>query len=363
MYKPHEMKGDVLLRAMVEEQFADTVLLPKALDHGSYGYAQFMDDFPAENEADARQFFWRLGGVCALFRTFASTDFHCENILAQGSWPVLDGQRVDVRSYLPEFEAGFSTIYDRCVACRAVLLDELEQFAGCQLRTLLRNSNDYATLLRGMTSAKALSSQEYHTKLVQMLQTNLSQLAGETEKDAGKAIAQAEMTAMLRGDVPLFHCRTDDTGLYADGACILPDFLRETPLAYLRQRLGGMSAAEREFELQVIRQALRCAHIRCAPDLSAAHVPAKPETVSFRAEADAVFEQIWVNRVVSPSGGAGWMDHRTDENSFGYLPFLYGTGEGGIAAFAAEYAAAAQDPRAVLLHHGGAPAFDHPRLR
>ena len=79
--------------------------------------------------------------------------------------------------------------------------------------------------------------------------------------------------------------------------------------------------------------------------------PAAQAEVCFRREADEVFERLWANRVVSPSGGVGWLDHQTDGNSFGYLPFLYGMGEGGIAAFEAEYAQATQDPRAVQILH------------
>ncbi|MGN0663230.1 MAG: type 2 lanthipeptide synthetase LanM family protein [Faecalibacterium sp.] len=413
LYKPREMKADVLLYGMAAEHFSDTVLLPKALDHGSYGYAQFMETAPAENEADARLFFHRLGGVCALFHAFASTDFHCENILAQGSWPVLvdletflglpspawrsaaetmdpdpfakdfqqslffssvlprladgqefspllckdehsilpllNGQRVDVRSALPEFEAGFCKIYDRCVEQRPALLAWLARFSGCQLRALLRNTNDYAKLLQGLNSSKALSDPAYRAKLVQMLQNGLSTATQESIKEQTAAVGRSEMQALLRGDVPIFHCRTDSVDLYADGQCIVSGYLSRTPLAHVQERLGALSPAEREFELHIIRQALRCAHILREPVQEAA--PAVQTEVSFPKEAAEIFEALWANRVVSPSGGPGWMDHRNDSNSFGYLPITYGMGEGGIAAFAAEYAQVTKDPRAVQILH------------
>ena len=411
LYKPREMKEDVLLYELAAAEFADTVLLPKALDHGSYGYAQFMETAPAETEADARLFFHRLGGVCALFCAFASTDFHSENILVQGSWPVLvdletflglpapawqavpqtadadlfetdlrqslsrssilpklvdgrefspllckdehsilpmlGGQRVDVRSALPEFEAGFREIYDRCMERRPALLDALARFSGCQLRDLLRNTNDYAKLLRGLHSRKALSDPDYRARLVQLLEDNLCAAMQDSIKEQSAAVGRSELNALLRGDVPIFHCRTDSTDLYADGQRLVSGYLSKTPLAHVQQHLNAMTPAGREFELQIIRQSLRCAHVLVDPVQQDA--PAAQEEVSFRREADEVFERLWAHRVVSPSGGVGWLDHQTDANSFGYLPFLYGMGEGGIAAFAAEYAQATQDPRAVEI--------------
>lgn len=413
LYKPREMQEDVLLYELVAEHFSDTVLLPKALDHGSYGYAQFMETAPAENEADARLFFHRLGGVCALFCAFASTDFHSENILVQGSWPVLvdletflglpapawqtapeamnpdpfmndllqslfrssilpklmdgrefspllckdehsilpllNGQRMDVRSALPEFEAGFREIYDRCIERKSALLDALSRFSGCQLRDLLRNTNDYAKLMQGLNSRKALSDPDYRAGLVQMLLDNLCQAMQSSVKEQSAAVGRNEMDAMLRGDVPIFHCRSDRTDLFADGQCLVSGYLSKTPLAHVQERLNALTPAGREFELQIIRQSLRCAHILRDPVQEAA--PAVRAEVSFRKEAAEIFENIWANRVVSPSGGAGWMDHQQDGNSFGYLPIMYGMGEGGIAAFAAEYAQATGDPRAARILH------------
>lgn len=297
LYKPREMKEDVLLYELAAAQFADTVRLPKALDHGSYGYAQLMETAPAETEADARLFFHRLGGVCALFCAFASTDFHSENILVQGSWPVLvdletflglpapawqaipqtadadpfetdlrqslsrssilpklvdgrefspllckdehsilpllGGQRVDVRRALPEFEAGFREIYDRCMERRPALLDALARFSGCQLRDLLRNTNDYAKLLRGLHSRKALSDSDYRARLVQLLEDNLCAAMQDSIKEQSAAVGRSELNALLRGDVPIFHCRTDSTDLYADGQSLVSGYLSKTPLAHV----------------------------------------------------------------------------------------------------------------------------------
>lgn len=106
--------------------------------------------------------------------------------------------------------------------------------------------------------------------------------------------------------------------------------------------MENLSEKECEFELAIIHQSLRCAHIPA----NKPHYKAACKPLSFAEEAGKAFDEIWENRLVCPSGKAGWLDHISDGNHFGYLPITYGMGEGGIAAFASEYYAATGDARA-----------------
>lgn len=416
VYKPRSMKADAVLYEMVQKKFSDTLLLPKALDYGSYGYAEFIESYPAQTEADARLFFERLGGTVVLFQVFGSTDFHCENILARGSFPalvdletflgipsgpdeqkftelqkqnadlfqmdffhsiyfsgilpklsgkqefspllckdensilpLLNGQRVDARDYWPSFEAGFRRVYHRCMESKAFLEGYITRFEGCTFRCLLRNTDDYAKLLQGFCSVKALSNSVYR----ETLKTNIQKALGllDNRPDARQAvIAQAEMTAMLRGDIPMFHFIGGSADLYADGARIVPGYFRQPPVENARYRLDHLSDTDCGYELDIICQSLLCAHLPCEPGQSFARIqPSGRAPGSFREEAGEVFDKIMARRVTSPSGAAGWMDHRSDSSSFGPLSISYGIGEGGIMAFAAEYYRAAGDKRAAVV--------------
>ena len=44
LYKPRNLKADTVLYEMVSELFSDIVVLPKALDFGQYGYAEYIKD-------------------------------------------------------------------------------------------------------------------------------------------------------------------------------------------------------------------------------------------------------------------------------------------------------------------------------
>lgn len=96
LYKPRNLQADTLLFQLVSDLFSDVLILPKALDFGSYGYAEFIVDEPAKTKAAAERFFYRFGGVCAIFQAFESSDFHCENILTKGEFPAI----IDLETFL-----------------------------------------------------------------------------------------------------------------------------------------------------------------------------------------------------------------------------------------------------------------------
>ena len=403
LYKPRNLRADTVLYDMVSELFSDIVILPKALDFGQYGYAEYIKDEPAKTSEEAERFFYRLGGVCALFQTFASTDFHCENILAKGEFPavvdletflgvpnaadtknsdlfqndlshslffsgiipkikddrelspllckdrysilpLIDGERVDVRGYLSFFDEGFRAIYHRCIAKKSVLLQYLERLSECRFRCLLRNTNDYAIMLRGLYSVKTLSSEPYRSERIKSLRNALGQTANEQQREKQSAVADEEISSLLCGDVPIFHCIADSKDLYSGEKCVVRDYFSRSIKENVLYNIEHLTDRECEFELDIIHQSLRCAHIpQNAPTCKTVR---KEAVLSFSEEAGKVFDEIWEQRIISPSGKAGWLDHRNDGNSFGYLSVNYGMGEGGIAAFASEYYAATGDKRA-----------------
>lgn len=403
LYKPRNMKADMLLYDMVSKLFSDTVILPKALDFGQYGYAEFVADEPAKTKESAEQFFYRLGGVCALFQTFSSTDFHCENILAKGDFPAIvdletflgvctgadnnfsdpfqrdlsrsvfysgilpkrsddrefspllckdensilpeiNGERVDVRGYLSFFDDGFRAIYRRCIDNKTVILKYLELFSDCRFRCLLRNTNDYGKLLQGLYSVKVLSSEKYRNERLNILKKALSSTANEQEKEKRSAVAEEEIASLLRGDIPIFHCIANSKDLYSGERLIVRDYFGSSIAENVRCRIDYLTEQECEFELGIIHRSLRCAHIpRETHNIKTAQ---NDPFMSFTDEAGKVFNEIWEQRLICPSQKAGWLDHICDGNHFGYLPLTYGMGEGGIAAFASEYYAVTGDARA-----------------
>ena len=417
LYKPRSMRADVLLYDMTQRLFADTVVLPRTLDFGRYGYAEFIRSAPAEGAEAAAAFFRRMGGVCALYQVFGSTDFHMENMLSVGEYPALvdletflgtvvhtqaqnaffplaeedafladyinsvafscvlphranekehspllcrgersilplvDGERVDVREYFEEFSDGFREIYHRCMEQRVQLLAYVDQLSGCVFRCLLRNTDNYAKLLQEYYSVRILQSDEAAMNLTDVLRKALGRGVNDRQSAQNSAVAEFELAAMAYGDVPLFLVHADSPALYAGDTVVAEDFFDSAVADRVRGRIARLCEADCGFELDIIRRGMETAHVAAAENprnvrLGVCH--AGPFT-SFADEAQKVFEDLWNKRVVSPSGKLGWLDHREDSSSFGFLSLDYGMGQGGIAALAAEYYAVTGDERAAEI--------------
>lgn len=63
--------------------------VPRSLDRGAYGWAEFVVDAPCRSAAETTLFYRRLGALLALLHVLDGTDLHHENLIACGPDPVL----------------------------------------------------------------------------------------------------------------------------------------------------------------------------------------------------------------------------------------------------------------------------------
>ncbi|MFH9611230.1 type 2 lanthipeptide synthetase LanM family protein [Streptomyces sp. NPDC017448] len=68
---------------------APDLRVPRVLDRGEYGWAEFVEERPCASAAETRQFYWRQGALLALLHALDGTDLHHENLIACGPHPVL----------------------------------------------------------------------------------------------------------------------------------------------------------------------------------------------------------------------------------------------------------------------------------
>ncbi|HJX28362.1 MAG TPA: type 2 lanthipeptide synthetase LanM, partial [Thermoanaerobaculia bacterium] len=61
----------------------------RLIDRGDYGWIEFIEALPCEDEAAVRRFYQRQGAYIALLWLLEATDFHWENLIASGEHPVL----------------------------------------------------------------------------------------------------------------------------------------------------------------------------------------------------------------------------------------------------------------------------------
>ncbi|BAZ30265.1 lanthionine synthetase C family protein [Cylindrospermum sp. NIES-4074] len=61
----------------------------KVLNQGTYGWVEAVEHLPCQNETEAKRFYERAGMLLCLLYTFGGIDFHCENLIASGEYPML----------------------------------------------------------------------------------------------------------------------------------------------------------------------------------------------------------------------------------------------------------------------------------
>ncbi|MFH9298729.1 type 2 lanthipeptide synthetase LanM family protein [Streptomyces sp. NPDC017520] len=93
VYKPRPLAAHRHFNALAEWfgslSGAPELRVPRVLDRGEYGWAEFVEERPCASAAETRQFYRRQGALLALLHTLDGTDLHHENLIACGPHPVL----------------------------------------------------------------------------------------------------------------------------------------------------------------------------------------------------------------------------------------------------------------------------------
>lgn len=90
VYKPHSLAGEVSFARLTEftnSFISDSLTLRhlKILDKGDYGWTEFIEHLPLENEKDASVFYRKTGRLLALLYLCGASDLHFENVIAVGN--------------------------------------------------------------------------------------------------------------------------------------------------------------------------------------------------------------------------------------------------------------------------------------
>lgn len=91
VYKPRSGGIDQAWRrwiAWVESAGLPCCPVPAALDKGDYCWVEYLTPRPLSDKEDAELFYHRSGVLLCIFYVLGANDFHMENMIAQGSYPV-----------------------------------------------------------------------------------------------------------------------------------------------------------------------------------------------------------------------------------------------------------------------------------
>ncbi|MBS7530593.1 type 2 lantipeptide synthetase LanM family protein [Hazenella sp. IB182353] len=120
VYKPRSFQVDIQFQKFmhwINQHMEDEnpFFVMKAIDRDTHGWAQFIDPIECKSHEEVRQYYTRMGYTLALLYVLDAVDFHHENMIAHGAFPVL----IDLESLFHQQErkkTNLSTAYERASA-------------------------------------------------------------------------------------------------------------------------------------------------------------------------------------------------------------------------------------------------------
>lgn len=262
---------------------------------------------------------------------------------APPSLPTLDGETRTAADHVEAVVAGYREAYGWMLRHRGEWLGvaghpgHLARFAGLHRRIVLRPTQLYARLL--------VESRHPH-----LLQDALDRdawfdrlwLAGEGQPWLESWIP-AERRDLEQGDVPIFSGRCGGTEIEDGAGHRHPDALAVSGLDEARQRIAGLSGADRLRQEELVRRTLVLHGLgsrpTSRPGSSIAEAPAPPSAEALLAWSRAAAERLAERAFPTRDGGVTWMVPRrlSDGSSWTLTeaaPDVY-FGSAGIALFLA----------------------------
>jgi type 2 lantibiotic biosynthesis protein LanM len=93
VYKPRSLSLDVHFETLlhwINERVKDMQFrTPRTLNFGDHGWVEFVAAAPCATQEEVHRFYRRQGGYVALLYALQAVDFHSENVIAAGEYPVL----------------------------------------------------------------------------------------------------------------------------------------------------------------------------------------------------------------------------------------------------------------------------------
>lgn len=93
VYKPRSLAVDECFQSVISwinqtGKVRHPLAVAKVINQGTYGWQEFIPYKECNKEEEVSHFYYRQGAYTALFYVLGSSDFHAENIIASGEYPI-----------------------------------------------------------------------------------------------------------------------------------------------------------------------------------------------------------------------------------------------------------------------------------
>ena len=322
VYHPRDCRIDKWYEDLIKSSFSDITYAPKTLCIDDlYGFSEYIDSRPAQNDSNAQKYFFNFGGLCAILKMLGSNDIHYENVLAKdeiypslidlemiisgerkypfgapeqsfnrdlqdtvitkcilpsydrehnfqasplantssdnGSLPIINGKKIDVYPYEECFINGFSDIYNRCIDLKDSLLSSIEQINNARIRWIIRPTQAYYSMKRTLLMPEFFTSNE---KRKEYITKNINHFSSIISGPLSEIIIN-EFNALSNGDIPFFYSDGNLKDLIANDEKIVSDFFNKSPVEHAKDIILSLGKEGLRFELDIIRHSFKSAII------------------------------------------------------------------------------------------------------
>ena len=167
--------------------------------------------------------------------------------------PTVKGLDVDPLDYREEIATGFTTIYRLMMLHREELLAEdgpLSRFAADEVRYIMRPTRAYALLLSESFHPDILRNALDRDRFFDRL------WVGCEERSYLARVIPAEIEDLQHGDIPIFTTRPNSCDIWTSSNERIPEFLKQSGMELVRQRIEQLSNADLERQLWFINASL-----------------------------------------------------------------------------------------------------------
>lgn len=167
----------------------------------------------------------------------------------------LAGRDVEAAELAAPLEAGFRRLYTLLAEHRQAFSEQLEAFAGCEMRLLFRNTMHYGAAMLESFHPHALGNGLDRDRLFDGLWT----LAAR--RPFLRVLGAAELGDLHRGDIPLFVTEPESRDAVHWRGERFADLFAESGLARARKKIAALSPSDLERQLAVIHDSFEAIRI------------------------------------------------------------------------------------------------------
>lgn len=176
---------------------------------------------------------------------------------------ILDEQPRSADDHADEIVAGFDRMYRFLADNRTDIAAEdgpLVDMSGQMVRFVFRPTRLYAQLLHFALQPRYLRDGLDRSIELEMLSSRF--LRGEASDRSFWPLLRHEIDSLEQLDVPVFHVRSDESGVRLGNELVVENCFRETSDARVRSRLDALNNDDCQQQIKIIRNSLTCRAVR-----------------------------------------------------------------------------------------------------